>query len=476
MPTTSSATSNPLQAAPSKKRLISRSSKPGEFQNHIISADRRPYSEKTVHSAESSRECRRAWHKRLFYRSAIGSESMKTRPKPNFVSLFSGCGGFDIGFAQSGFQGLWACDIDPDAVMNFKANVHQSVSQVDLVNGIPNDIKFPRVDVVIAGPPCQGFSTAGKRKVDDVRNHLLPLAGLLAIRFSPKVVVVENVPGVLAGEHAKYFHELSDTMKEAGYQTKIIKCQTAELGMPQLRRRVLFFAWKTNNEGNFNFDAKPYQALKAALKGVENQKNHEPVILKEKSKDWTISRRILPGQKLSNVRGGGNAVATWSIPEVFGSVSEREKTVLELLRRLRRQDRSRNVGDADPVSHSRLENALGAQYHKIIESLKDKKYVKQTNGGIDLIGTFNGKYRRLTWDKPSLTVDTRFGSPKYFLHPEEDRGFSAREAARIQGFPDSFVFCGGKAAQFRLIGNAVPPPLANFAANIALSLLGDKNE
>ena len=83
---------------------------------------------------------------------------------------------------------------------------------------------------------------------------------------------------------------------------------------------------------------------------------------------------------------------------------------------------------------------------------------------MDLSHTFNGKYRRLSWDHPAPTVDTRFGDPKYYLHPEEQRGLSVREAARIQGFPDDFVFAGSKAAQFRMVGNAVPPPLAKQLA------------
>ncbi len=82
----------------------------------------------------------------------------------------------------------------------------------------------------------------------------------------------------------------------------------------------------------------------------------------------------------------------------------------------------------------------------------------------DLTGAFNGKYRRLSWDKPSNTVDTRFGSPTYFLHPEEQRGFTVREAARIQGFPDSFIFSGTEKEQYQMVGNAVPPPMAKKIA------------
>jgi len=200
--------------------------------------------------------------------------------------------------------------------------------------------------------------------------------------------------------------------------------------------------------------------------------NHDPCRLPKYSRDWHIAQRIKPGQKLSNVRGGQNAVATWDIPEVFGSVTEHERTVLELLRRLRRQERKRDHGDADPVSLTRLEAALGAPFHRLVESLIAKGYLKRVDEGIDLVGTFNGKFRRLAWDKPSCTVDTRFGSPRYFLHPTQQRGFTVREAARIQGFSDSYVFRGSEQAQYRVIGNAVPPALGEMAAGFVKQLLG----
>ena len=389
-----------------------------------------------------------------------------------FASLFSGCGGFDLGYASRGFRSLGAFDLDPEAVENFAANVDAPIRQADLTQGIPDEQSLFGVDALIAGPPCQGFSTAGKRRVNDKRNHLLTLTGALALRVSPKVLVVENVSGALSGEHARYLQSLDMTMRLAGYRTHTMRCQAADLGMAQLRRRVLFFAWRTGREILFTTPNTPHGALRSALAGADKQANHNPRSLTKHTRDWHIARRIKPGQKLSNVRGGNNAVATWDIPEVFGSVTEHERTVLELLRRLRRQERQRDHGDADPVSLARLDAALGGQFHQLVESLVAKGYLRRVDGGLDLVGTFNGKYRRLAWDKPSSTVDTRFGAPRYFLHPSQQRGFTVREAARIQGFPDSYLFCGSEQAQYRVIGNAVPPPLAHFAAEFTARLLG----
>ena len=390
-----------------------------------------------------------------------------------FASLFSGCGGFDQGFISQGFQSQAGYDCDPEAIENFQANIVGSdIYKVDLTGGVPNERSIYGIDALIAGPPCQGFSTAGKRLIDDKRNHLLTLTGHLAARIHPKVLVVENVSGALSGAHARYWDELDKTMRLAGYRTHTVRCQTGDLGMSQLRKRVLFFAWRTQRDIDFVVPTLRPGDLRSALAGVSTQKNHRPVRLCSQTREWQIAKRIKQGQKLSNVRGGENSVATWDIPEVFGEITDNERTVLELLRRLRRQDRQRDYGDADPVSLVRLEAALGAPFHRLVDTLVTKGYVRRVNDGVDLVGTFNGKFRRLSWDKPSCTVDTRFGSPRYFLHPSQLRGFTVREAARIQGFSDKFVFCGSEKGQYRLIGNAVPPPLGALAAKLVKHILG----
>ncbi len=224
-------------------------------------------------------------------------------------------------------------------------------------------------------------------------------------------------------------------------------------------------------EIEFSLPKLPASDLRSVITGASRQPNHRPVSLVEQSPEWLIARKIKPGQKLCNVRGGQNAVATWDIPEVFGKVTAHERTVLEVLRRLRRQERQRDHGDADPVSLDRLEAALGDRFHQLVEGLVTKGFLKRVDDGVDLVGTFNGKFRRLAWGKPSCTVDTRFGSPRYFLHPAQQRGFTVREAARIQGFSDNYVFRGSEQAQYRMIGNAVPPPLGKFAATIVKQLI-----
>ena len=138
----------------------------------------------------------------------------------------------------------------------------------------------------------------------------------------------------------------------------------------------------------------------------------------------TIAGHIGPGQKLCNVRRGVRSVHTWDIPEVFGYASDSERAVLEAILVLRRRDRVRSFGDADPVNASTISRYLRRPVMLDVSSLVNKDYVRRVGRSYDLTHTFNGKHRRLSWDTPALTVDTRFGDPRYFLHPSENRGFS----------------------------------------------------
>jgi DNA (cytosine-5)-methyltransferase 1 len=187
------------------------------------------------------------------------------------------------------------------------------------------------------------------------------------------------------------------------------------------------------------------------------------------SVDGKIAARIGSGQKLTNSRGGESAVHTWNIPEVFGRTNAAERGVLEHVLKTRRTERRRTFGDADPVNRRQLTNKFSVQE---VSSLLRKGYLKDMGRYVDLTHTFNGKYRRQQISMPSRTVDTRYGDPQLFLHPTESRPFTVREAARVQGFPDEFVFSGSTRQQFRMIGNAVPPPVGSAVARLAKSLLG----
>ncbi|BDC48744.1 hypothetical protein F183_A10600 [Bryobacterales bacterium F-183] len=387
--------------------------------------------------------------------------------KQTFLSLFSGCGGFDLGFVQAGFQCLGAFDVESIAIDNHRANLRSPAHRVDLTDPTQFETRLPRADIVIAGPPCQGFSRAGKRDPNDPRNSLLPLAAEIALTANPRAIAIENVVGVISGKHSKHWERMESLLRLRGYKTTKLICNAEQLGVPQIRTRVVLLAWNTGSENSLALPTAPRVTVGDALSGIcDSTPNQEPQPLPENSAAAKIAARIGPGQKLCNVRRSDAAVPTWAIPEVFGRTTAEERSVLEAMVILRRRNRRRDFGDADPVSARTVSNFLGRSASVLLASLVLKDYVRKIGLLYDLTHTFNGKYRRLDKSSPSLTVDTRFGEPRYFLHPEMDRGFTVREAARLQGFPDTFRFAGTPREQYRLVGNAVPPPMALAIAKL----------
>lgn len=380
------------------------------------------------------------------------------------LSLFSGCGGLDLGFERAGFQTVAAFDADKAAVATFNENFGEKARVVDL----SQPAAFPQdIDVVIAGPPCQGFSTgSGYSKVDDPRNDLLARTCDLISNIRPKAAVIENVSALGNARNRPYLEYALFKLKEAGLNAELSVLNAEDFGVPQARRRLIIVA--TRATFGFNLSGvkrTPHFVLRDVLHDIgEGVQSHDPIPPRAGTKDYLIAKRIRQGQKLCNVRGGERSVHTWDIPEVFGSTTWAEKEVLLRLLRLRRTNRKRSFGDADPVSFDEIQSTFEQNIDGQISALIGKGYVRKIEGFFDLTHTFNGKYKRLIWDDFAPTVDTRFGDIRLFLHPTENRGMTVREAARIQGFPDGFKFPTHKPTAFRLIGNAVPPPLAQNVA------------
>lgn len=284
------------------------------------------------------------------------------------MSLFSGCGGFDLGFKKAGFFPIAAYDWDEAAVHHYNQNIGPHAEVANLIShDIRGSLKKPQI--LLAGPPCQGFSTIGRRDPNDERNKLLPLAGRLAVNLRPKVIVIENVVGALSGENSKHWHSLNQGLRSSGYKTHSVIYNALDLGMAQQRRRVLMFAWNTSGEPAFDLPLFSPRRLDQVLSGVESLSNHSPVLLSPNSKLHKIAERIGPGQKLSNVRGGTRSVHTWHIPEVFGSTTAEECLMLETIMRIRRAERRRDTGDADPIHPNRLGKEFGSRTKHIIDVL-----------------------------------------------------------------------------------------------------------
>ena len=362
---------------------------------------------------------------------------------------------------MAGYRCLKAYDIDPTAVATYNHNLAPWRATVaDLASDFLDSLAM-RPDVVIAGPPCQGFSTIGRRDPDDLRNHLLLAPVDLAIRLKARTLFLENVRGAICGVQSRYWTEATRRLERNGYSTATLDVAAAGAGLPQIRRRVVLVAARRSfhppppvSLGN----ARPLRSILDLPRGLAN---HHPKRLDPTSRTGQIAVRIGRGQKLSNVRSGARHVHTWEIPEVFGPVSARERELLECLIVLRRRCRVRSFGDADPVSYERLRANFGSSTPTLVDSLLRKGYIRNRGADLfDLRRTFNGKFHRLDPDRPAHSVLTQFCDPTHFLHPFYDRGFTTREAARLQGFPDSFQFHGSTQQQATQIGNAMPPSVA----------------
>lgn len=373
------------------------------------------------------------------------------------LSVFSGSGGFDLGFLQEGIFSQQAIDIDHVACETYSRNLSEVARVADLTSFVPS---AETSDVLLAGAPCQGFSTAGKRLLDDPRNALLMRVADIAIANQTKVLVVENVPAALSGQHRHLWVALEDRLRAAGYNVRRILLEGNKCGLAQRRKRLFLVCWKGSDCINLGIKNGGSISLRHALSGLAPASETELVWPDSDGKDAKILKHIKPGQKLSNVRLSDRSVSTWDIPEVFGFVSDAEKDILVAVARLRRRDRVRSYGDGDPVSIDRIGCFLNRGVTRDVRRLVQRGFLRELDGKFELTQTYNGRYRRLSWEDVSPTVDTRFGRVDLFVHPEHDRGFTAREAARVQGFPDDFVFLGKPKEKFTQIGNAVPPPMA----------------
>lgn len=302
----------------------------------------------------------------------------------NVISLFSGCGGLDLGFKKAGFNIIYANDIDKDACYTYKQNIGSHIVCEDISKVDTNTI--PDADILIGGFPCLGFTVAnGKnRDINSIYNSLyLEYARVLKAK-QPKYFLVENVVGIKSGEEFKnnFENNILKTFSDCGYRVKYQILNAKDFLVPQNRKRVIVLGTRNDIKKEVCFP--------------------KPCLLKEKTlKD-----------------------------AIFDLPSDYDESV---------------------------PNHTGGK-HKI-----------KING---YIGN-----RKLDWDKPSPTITgrgSRSGGAVIHPHPNLSRRLSIRECARIQSFPDDFVFYGSNGACFAHIGNAVPPLMGFFVANEFLKVFEKK--
>lgn len=315
----------------------------------------------------------------------------------NFVDLFSGAGGMTLGFVQAGFQAITSVEVNPIASATHIKNFPQCHHFCgDIENFYATDwlrqIGSPEVHLVAGGPPCQGFSVAGKRDPNDPRNRLFQEFVRVVSELRPWYVVMENVPGILTMKKGAVKEAIFEAFSEIGYpHISVGILETAAYGVPQIRPRAIFIA---NRFGRKN----PYpqaQLLPEQYKPIESAISDLPawVPITEINHEWT---RHSPQymERIAKVPPGGSL------------------------------------------------------YESYVDAFK-----RQYPG------------------KPSMTVKENHGGTH--IHPSLNRVISAREMARLQSFPDSFIFAGSMKKAMWQIGNAVPPRLAECIGYALIPSLND---
>tara|TARA_B100000989_G_scaffold295158_1_gene275601 strand:+ start:523 stop:1569 length:1047 start_codon:yes stop_codon:yes gene_type:complete len=319
----------------------------------------------------------------------------------NFIDLFCGAGGFSLGFKAAGFNCLGAFDNWDPAIKTHKKNFKDTKIYTKSINDYSNlEIKEifnnKNVDVIIGGPPCQGFSSIGKQNINDQRNDLIFEFGRIIKLIKPSFFIMENVSGLIHDKNVFYFNRLKNFFISNGYKINYRLLNAAEYGVPQLRKRVFLIGHKSPFEYNFPkpiFLKENYRTVGETIMDLVNKKkiqNHVPM------KHNDIVRK-----RISFINEGGGI--TKNIPKKFlqGSRSDYRKNKLK---------------------------------------------------------NFSHVYKRLHRKLPSGTMVP--GHNAFPLHPTLDRALTVREAARLQTFPDKIIFEGTRQEQCILVGNAVPVQLA----------------
>lgn len=358
------------------------------------------------------------------------------------IDLFAGCGGFSCGFERAGFEITTAVEYDKIIAASYARNHVNTKVLPDDIRNVDNDRIFAPecAEVIIGGPPCQGFSMAGARIrkngfLDDPRNYLFKHYFNIVKIIRPKVFVIENVKGIQTLNNGEIFKEIirlfSDPNNFDGdpYRIRFKLMKAKEFGIPQARERMVVIGARKE----FDFDL----LLQHAKTKVAQQfpSFFEPVSV------W---------QAISNLPAPTETGA------VEGLTSQ--NAYQEFL--------SFNGKTYNHTSSHHSETAIARMAHIGI----DENFTvleEQINS------VHSGSYGRLNPQGLAQTITTRFDTPSggRFIHPYENRTITPREAARIQSFPDSFEFCGNKTAVCRQIGNAVPPKLAYVIANMIQDLL-----
>lgn len=351
----------------------------------------------------------------------------------NVMDLFSGVGGLSYGFSKSKFFNiLIANEIEKDISIAYTLN-HPSVEMLNCDIGditkeeLAKKLKGRKIDIIVGGPPCQSYSTLGKRQMDKRASLFLQYKRILEL-VNPTAFVFENVVGIISMNRGKLFNDVQTEFSKLGYQLKYKVLDAADYGVPQHRERVILVGFKGQNP--FNYPTPTH--------GINN---HPYVTLKEAIGDLPVLRS---GEESKEYMHEPNNEFLQFVREESGS------TLTE---------------------HKAPKN--GKSLIKIMNALKDGESKMDLPEDIRPKSGYGNTYAKLWWERPSTTITRNFACPSSSrcIHPRDSRAMTIREGARLQSFPDSYKFYGTDSMKRLEIGNAVPPLLSIALANQMINAL-----
>ena len=351
------------------------------------------------------------------------------------VDLFAGAGGLSLGFEKAGFRIIYALERDKYAAETYKRNRNGStiVDVTDILDTKPEEtLKRLRInkgdlDIVVGGPPCQGFSITNMRtrNRDNPANQLVYSFYDFVTQTQPKWFLMENVAGLQNFDNGSVRNKLLELFGRRGYESKAVVLDASSFGVPQVRKRVFFIGNRVNRPLDFLHDlakksvSSPVTVRQAIddLPLIQSANSTDPIPYSKNQVDTTTYQGSM---RLGNVK------------VVFNNyVSRNNAIVLERYKHIRQ-------GENLKVLAQRKPELLG-NYH-------------------NLDSCHQWIYLRLRWDRPSVVISNY--RKNMLIHPEQNRGLSVREAARLQSFPDRYIFYGVPGSQQQQVANAVPPLLA----------------
>lgn len=347
--------------------------------------------------------------------------------KPSVIDLFAGVGGLSLGFEKQGFDVLIANEYDESIADAYSKN-HKGTKMI--VGDITSlDLKETfgsyagKVDVVIGGPPCQGFSQKGQRKtIHDERNFLFKYYVAVVELVKPRYFVMENVPNLLTAENGYFFREIEELFNKMGYSLEHGVLNAADYGVPQNRRRAIII-------GKLNGDAPKLPAPKDEKVTIWDAISDLAYLESGEGTDVQEYKNAPESEYQKRLRGNATVL--------YNHVATKHS----------------------PIALERLAMIPPNAGKEVLP----KEHITKS--------IYSGTWTRMRTDEISVTITTRFDTPSSgkFTHPYLDRAITVREAARIQSFPDDFQFTGNKGSQMKQVGNAVPPLLAAAIATVIMN-------